>query len=983
MLAEFTNPHLRAVPNRSALPPRPLDATLSVTRAAQVLGVHPNTIRAWSEAGRLRYYRINPRGDRRYRMGDLQRFLNGAVSGARPEPAPGAARRHDTGPVPAGGGRGHGWRTAAVESAQRDLPTRRPARARPGNREQAALALVATLGRLAASALRDAIHDPEAVLGSATRAIRERGGFRQVVVWRLGDAGFAPVGVSGVVGGLVGARPTDNRVLAEAMTTDHLVRSASGEMAHRIVADGRTWGALTVVDGAGSDEPEAADLLAACASAVGTIVEASAVAAEVSHRLHRAEALRRVGADIGSRLDLEQILAGVVDHAVVLFGGDRAGVFLVGPDDSRRAVVSRGLSAAYLAAVRQPSLRSLTSAAVANRRPMFAVGYRDDPRAADIRAAVVQEGYDTMCAAPLFDGDAVEPLGVLTVYHDRPHVWSDDELETIGALATQTSVAIKTAANYAQLATWAAQLQSLQQLGTRLSRLSTVPEIGEAIATELRELIDTHNVRVYQLQGEDLLPVAMRGQVGEYVDETPEMLRVRVGEGITGWVAEQGVAQNLPDAAADPRVTTIPGTEADLDESMLLAPMVFEDQVVGVIVLSKVGLYQFSDDDLRVLVIYASFAAQAMSNAEATSRLRDQSAALERKVLGQRELLRLTESMLATRDVRTILETVVDRLGGLVGWDNVAIELVDPAQRILTPVIAKGRDADHFMLPWAPGEEGLATWVVEHNEAVLVVDEFDDPRVSPFPSGPIHGSLVCVPLRDRNGAIGVLTLERVDPARPFSDDEFELVQLIAAQVSVALQNAQVFGAVERQAQTDGLTGLLNHGTFRSRLAEAVTGGVPFGLVMLDLDGFKRVNDLMGHQAGDRLLAEISTAIVGASRESDSVFRYGGDEFSVLMPGADTSSVEAVAERIRTAVADVVGPNSRWRRARVGSSVGVSSFPADGATADEVLLAADRACFIAKRSGGGRVATAAEGQALAGEFSLQSPTPIDPAPADGP
>ena len=69
------------------------------------------------------------------------------------------------------------------------------------------------------------------------------------------------------------------------------------------------------------------------------------------------------------------------------------------------------------------------------------------------------------------------------------------------------------------------------------------------------------------------MPVAMQGQVGEYVDETPEQLQVKFGEGITGWVAEHRVAQNLPDAANDPRANTIPGTEDDLDESMLLAPM--------------------------------------------------------------------------------------------------------------------------------------------------------------------------------------------------------------------------------------------------------------------------------------------------------------------------------------------------------------------------------------------------------------------------
>ncbi|HSL33278.1 MAG TPA: hypothetical protein VK871_06485, partial [Candidatus Limnocylindrales bacterium] len=103
------------------------------------------------------------------------------------------------------------------------------------------------------------------------------------------------------------------------------------------------------------------------------------------------------------------------------------------------------------------------------------------------------------------------------------------------SLATQAAAAIKAARTYQQLATWAAQLQSIQQLGARLNRLSSVAEIGRAIATELRQLIDYHNVRVYRLYGEDLIPVAMLGQVGEYIDETPEQLRVKYGQGVTGW----------------------------------------------------------------------------------------------------------------------------------------------------------------------------------------------------------------------------------------------------------------------------------------------------------------------------------------------------------------------------------------------------------------------------------------------------------------
>ena len=138
---------------------------------------------------------------------------------------------------------------------------------------------------------------------------------------------------------------------------------------------------------------------------------------------------------------------------------------------------------------------------------------------------------------------------------------------------------------------------------------------------------------------------------------------------------------------------------------MLLAPMVFDDQVLGVLVLSKLGLDRFTDDDLRLLVIYASFAAQAMANADTTERLREQTLALEQQLRGQRELLQITESILTTLDARGVLESITDRLGGLIACDNVAIEVVDPATGLLTPLTARGVHAADYLEPWAAGRD--------------------------------------------------------------------------------------------------------------------------------------------------------------------------------------------------------------------------------------------------------------------------------------
>ncbi|MFL5718589.1 MAG: GGDEF domain-containing protein, partial [Chloroflexota bacterium] len=204
---------------------------------------------------------------------------------------------------------------------------------------------------------------------------------------------------------------------------------------------------------------------------------------------------------------------------------------------------------------------------------------------------------------------------------------------------------------------------------------------------------------------------------------------------------------------------------------------------------------------------------------------------------------------------------------------------------------------------------------------------------------------------------------------------FELVQLFAAQVSIALQNAEVFEAVEIRARTDDLTGLFNHGTFQEWLERSAREGTPFSLIMLDLDDFRTVNNERGHQAGDALLRRIATALIGAGRDTDLVFRYGGDEFTFLLAHTDEGGALQVAERARQAVVSV--------DLTVSASIGVATFPVDGDTASEVLLAADRACFVAKRRGRDGIATAAEGLALAAEFSLQQPTPVDSASTPAP
>lgn len=692
---------------------------------------------------------------------------------------------------------------------------------------------------------------------------------------------------------------------------------------------------------------------------------------DADERSRRAQLLLDLAADLGRQMDPNHVLRLLVDRAAELFHADRAGIFTRIADGGVQPVATRNLSPEFCLCLQHARNLPIMTTAFEERRIVSLPDYPDDPRAYEMRRALLHEGINTVTVAPLYAED--EPLGMLVLYHDSRYDWRQEDLELLERLAEHGSMLIRHGRNYSRMERWAAQLQSIQQLGTRLTRLRSVVEIGQAICTELNQLINTHNIRVYRVEGEDCVPVAWRGEVGEYEDEDGEALRLQVGEGITGWVARYGIAQNVADAAADSRARTIPGTEDDVfTESLLLAPMLFEDEVIGVIVLAKIGHGQFGPDDLRVLEIYASIAAQAMANADATERLREQSEALARQLHSQRELLRVTESILTTLDTQTLLDEIADRLSTLVATDNISVSLLDATTRRLHTIFARGVHAAQFLKTSLAENEGISGIALMTGEAQLISDEMNDVRVVHRSGQAQPGALIVVPLRGQERMQGVLVIERLGADAHFSDEEFELVKLFAAHVSIALRNAAVHRAVELRAETDPLTGLLNHGALTEHLERLVDQRERFAMLMVDLDFFKSYNDSLGHQAGNEMLQRVAGVLRASCRDADLIFRFGGDEFAVLLPNTGLSGGRTVADMIHNAIAGL----GRESSVPVACSVGIAVYPKDGHDAMSIPIAADRACYAAKRGGRDRIATASEGLALAGEFRPTEPTPAE-------
>jgi diguanylate cyclase (GGDEF)-like protein len=205
--------------------------------------------------------------------------------------------------------------------------------------------------------------------------------------------------------------------------------------------------------------------------------------------------------------------------------------------------------------------------------------------------------------------------------------------------------------------------------------------------------------------------------------------------------------------------------------------------------------------------------------------------------------------------------------------------------------------------------------------------------------------------------LGVLSIAR--RGRPFSEEEEALLEYLAGQAIVSIENASLHATVERQAVTDELTGLANARAFRSILDREIDRSrrfqTPLGLVMADLDDFKQVNDRHGHPQGDEVLASVAAVMRDFSRDIDAPARYGGEELAVVLPQTDAEGAALLAERIREAVERLRVPRVSGRGSlRVTASFGVASMPESASDRDELVAAADAALYRAKRGGKNRV-----------------------------
>jgi diguanylate cyclase (GGDEF)-like protein len=253
--------------------------------------------------------------------------------------------------------------------------------------------------------------------------------------------------------------------------------------------------------------------------------------------------------------------------------------------------------------------------------------------------------------------------------------------------------------------------------------------------------------------------------------------------------------------------------------------------------------------------------------------------------------------------------------------------------------------------PWSKPRSNGLTYTVARSGGMIIVENMKDHPL--FQNVPAHwiGSIIGMPLKVGNTVVGVMNLSR-STLGGFSASELRLLSLLSDQAAVAISNASLHLMISRQAYSDTLTGLPNRRALDERLEEEVTAArrnnYSFAVIMMDLDGFKAVNDTYGHTVGDDVLRLVFGEMARGVRTTDFLARYGGDELTLILSQTEMTSAQVVSEKITEGMKKLKFRLPDGKKLKIGISGGIALYPVHARSGPDLLRAADAALYHAKK-----------------------------------
>lgn len=329
---------------------------------------------------------------------------------------------------------------------------------------------------------------------------------------------------------------------------------------------------------------------------------------------------------------------------------------------------------------------------------------------------------------------------------------------------------------------------------------------------------------------------------------------------------------------------------------------------------------------------------------------------LERLKLEHSIYADLARTLTSTLDLSQVLQIVMDKVKELLKPRNWSLLLMEPDKLRLRFEIIVGEGADVLVGKTLNVGEGIAGWVAQTGESLLVQDAQNDRRfcgrfdeLCKFTTR----SIIAVPLKNKGRVLGVIELINRMEVDTFSDLDMHSLETIAEYAAIAIDNAALFERIQRLVITDDHTSLYNirylYDALDRELKSSDAGDHEVSLIFFDLDHFKRVNDRHGHMAGSKTLREVGLLLKELTRPGDVPVRYGGDEFIVLMPQAGKEKAMAFAEFLRDRINSHPFLSEEGLDLHITASYGVATYPHDAADKVTLLNMVDAAMYRIKET----------------------------------
>ncbi|MCB9652829.1 MAG: sensor domain-containing diguanylate cyclase [Deltaproteobacteria bacterium] len=431
-------------------------------------------------------------------------------------------------------------------------------------------------------------------------------------------------------------------------------------------------------------------------------------------------------------------------------------------------------------------------------------------------------------------------------------------------------------------------------------------------------------------------------------------------------VVEEVLRTRQPVVFGDPSTQNISASDSIIRNdfrSIVAVPLMLGDRLLGLAYAdSQLARGMFTQDDVEVFSAVANHVAIAIE----TSRATKLEAAIEAE-RAQRQLaerLDLVLSSLGSKvELSAVLQHILEHLTPLVPYKRASVLLAGSDGK--TRMGAHRGFADDEISPifeTKPTPDIIDSAMFQMRDVLVLTTDFPQPHRAPSSGA---SALLVVPLVARDRVLGFLNVE-VPAERGRDPHRAQVVSMFAAHAAIAVENARLFEEIRAQALTDSLTGVFTRRHFfalaERAAAQARREGKALGVLMIDVDHFKRVNDTFGHGVGDQVLIQTAQRIARALREVDILGRYGGEEFAATLVESDIETTRAMAERIRTALA---GQSIKTEGGDLTVTASLGAAVDVGASIDlrKMMERADEALYRAKNEGRNRVCIAARADAL--------------------